>query len=161
MSAARRRFSWGFSHRLLFGTLALIAALALSGVASAKTSSYSGKFKTQPSSFMRIVLKVNSKGKPTEVLTLNYSNLSLLCKGGLAEGKEIPGQAGNLSEVPVKRDGNAYKFQEETYNGRVKVSVTGTISSDGKRITGLVSHRDPTDGTVVCSVNGLAYSAKR
>jgi hypothetical protein len=146
---------------LLIGTLALIAAFALSGVAAAKIASYTGKFKTQPDSYMRIGLKFNAKGKPTEVSTLNYSNLSLLCSGGLAEGKQLPGQAGNLSEVPVKADGTAYKFKEDAHNGRVKITVTGRISSDGKKITGLVSHRDPTDGTVVCSVNGLAYSAKR
>lgn len=145
------------SRRFIVVAAAVVAGLGLSAVAlGAESDSYEGKLTSagQSKSFMgaTVVLKGNDVPK---TITIGFSNATVPCGDAFPQS----GQVGNISGAKVKKKGKKFTFKGTGQQGPGTSTIEGTISANGKKITGTVDHSFKL-GTVTCSFNNEPYTLK-
>ncbi len=135
-----------------------IAALAYCSVAfAAKPDSYSGKLTSdrQTTSYMGADVFVNDQDKPKKI-SIGFSSANASC----GESGTLNGQTGGIQNEKLKKQGKKFTFKGTADVGPGTSTIEGTLSANGKKITGDVDYTAVYGGVITCSFSNEPFKLK-
>lgn len=145
-------------HRTGTATAALLFAIAFSGVAAASTGKYAGSVQGQTTSKVGLSVRLNGKGQPTKVKSFTFSGVTGHCPDVPSATLHMNGAFHNL---PVTKQSGKFVFTGAIDEPGKQSNVTGTFSSNRKKVSGELDDSETFEGLGTCSFESAAYSAKK